>query len=149
MRWLRAVLLILLLPPLAAWSVEQGTLAIRTADGKDHVFTIELAQTDAEREYGLMNRPSMPADHGMLFDFGADQRVAMWMKDTLIPLDMFFIDRAGKIVAIAQRAVPLSEEIIDSRLPVRAVLELNGGTAERLGIANGDTVIYPIFGNAG
>jgi len=73
----------------------------------------------------------------------------MWMKDTLIPLDMFFIDRAGKIVAIAQRAVPLSEEIIDSRLPVRAVLELNGGTAERLGIANGDTVIYPIFGNAG
>lgn len=131
--------------PLPVLAAEPGSLTIRTADGKDHVFTIELARTDAEREYGLINRSSMAADHGMLFDFGTDQAIFMWMKDTLIPLDMLFIDRTGRIAGIAARAVPMSTEVIASPGPVRAVLELNGGTSDRLGIAVGDRVDYPLF----
>ncbi len=134
-----------LLAPLTAQAADGGTLAIATADGKTHVFTIEIARTDAEREYGLMNRPSMAADHGMLFDFGTDQPIYMWMKDTLLPLDMLFIDRTGRITGIAARAVPMSTEIIPSPGPVRAVLELNGGTADRLHVAVGDRIDYPLF----
>jgi uncharacterized membrane protein (UPF0127 family) len=139
------VALILFLAPATAPAAGTGTLAIHGADGQDHVFSVELASTDAEREVGLMNRPAMAADHGMLFDFGTDQPIYMWMKNTLIPLDMLFIDRTGKIVGIAARAVPLSEEVIASPGPIRAVLELNGGTAERLHIAVGDTVRHQMF----
>jgi uncharacterized protein len=70
------------------------------------------------------------------------------MRNTLIPLDMLFVDEHGKIVNIQQRAVPQSDDVIAAAAPVRAVIELNGGTAERLGIAPGDQVVYPIFGNA-
>ena len=144
---LRSVVLVLLLAaPLAGVrAADSDTLTIHTADGQDHKFTIELARTDAERETGLMDRPSMDADHGMLFDFGRDQPVYMWMKDTLIPLDMLFIDKTGRIAGIAARAVPMSEEVISSPGKVRAVLELNGGTADRLHLATGDVVHHPMF----
>jgi len=148
MRLVRVWLLLLLLAPVGspvAVAADPDTLTIETADAHVGTFTIELARTDTEREIGLMNRASMPADHGMLFDFGADQPVNMWMKDTLIPLDMLFIDRAGRIAGIAERAVPMSEAIIASPGKVRAVLEVNGGTAERLHIAVGDRVRYAIF----
>jgi len=72
----------------------------------------------------------------------------MWMKNTLIPLDMLFVDARGQIVNIHERAVPGSLETIGSGAPVRAVIELNGGTVARLGIKPGDRVVYPIFGNA-
>jgi uncharacterized membrane protein (UPF0127 family) len=148
MRLLRSWVLILVLAPLiplAARGADLATLAIHTADGQDHPFSVELAATDAERELGLMNRASMPADHGMLFEFDRDQPIYMWMKNTLIPLDMLFIDRTGRIAGIAARAVPLSEEVIASPGSVRAVLELNGGTVERMHIAVGDTVRHPFF----
>jgi uncharacterized membrane protein (UPF0127 family) len=70
----------------------------------------------------------------------------MWMKNTLIPLDMLFVDSTGHIVNIHERAVPRSLDTIAAAAPVRAVIELNGGTAARLGIKPGDRVIYPIFG---
>jgi uncharacterized membrane protein (UPF0127 family) len=92
-----------------------------------------------------MYRPSMPNDTGMLFDFGIEQRVSMWMKNTLIPLDMLFIDVHGKIVNIAERTVPHSLASIPAVKPVRFVLELNGGTASRLGIRPGDTVKHKII----
>lgn len=145
MRVLRRLLLILVLLPAGALAADPGSLTIHTADGIDHTFTIELARTEDEREIGLMNRASMEPDHGMLFDFGGDQIVNMWMKDTLIPLDMLFIDRTGRIAGIEARTVPLSETVIASPGKVRAVLELNGGTAERLHIAVGDLVRHPIF----
>jgi hypothetical protein len=72
----------------------------------------------------------------------------MWMRNTLIPLDMLFVDGQGRIVNIHQRAVPLALDVISAAGPVRAVIELNGGTAERLGIVPGDKVQHPIFGNA-
>jgi uncharacterized membrane protein (UPF0127 family) len=99
-------------------------------------------------EQGLMFRRNLAADAGMLFDFGEPQMAAMWMKNTLIPLDMLFVDATGHIVNIHQRAVPQSLESLGATAPVRAVIELNGGTTTRLNIQPGDRVIYPIFGNA-
>ncbi len=137
-------LLVALLPS-ATWAAEVSPLSIKTADGRTLAFSVELARTPEEWRVGLMNRAHLAPDAGMLFDFAADRPVAMWMKNTLIPLDMIFISRDGRITGIAQRAVPLSLEIIASPGPVRAVLEVNGGVTERLGIAKGDQVIHPMF----
>jgi uncharacterized protein len=114
--------------------------------GGSHRFTVELAETPAQMEQGLMFRASLPPDAGMLFDFKQPTVATMWMHNTLIPLDMLFVDAKGTIVNIEQRAVPESDAIISAAAPVRAVIELNGGTAARLGIAPGDRVLYPIFG---
>jgi uncharacterized membrane protein (UPF0127 family) len=121
-----------------------GELTIESG-GQRHKFSIELADTDERRTLGLMYRTSLAADAGMLFDFKMDQPVIMWMRNTRLPLDMLFITRDGRIANIAQRTVPFSETSIYSSGPVRAVLELNGGTAERLGIKPGDRVFHPMF----
>lgn len=115
-------------------------LEIVSASGVTHIFTVELANTDAQRQQGLMYRKSMAEDRGMLFDFTMDRDVMMWMKNTFIPLDMLFISKAGKITHIHPNAVPHSEDIISSNGPVRYVLELNGGAAKKLAISVGDTV---------
>lgn len=115
------------------------------SSGKRHKFNIEFADTDERRALGLMYRTTLAADAGMLFDFKVDQPVAMWMRNTRLPLDMLFITRDGRIANIAQRTVPFSETSIYSSGPVRGVLELNGGTAERLGLKPGDRVIHPMF----
>ncbi|WP_028753854.1 DUF192 domain-containing protein [Rhizobium leucaenae] len=115
-------------------------LSIKTAKGVTHKFTVELALTEPQLEFGLMYRKSMPADHGMLFDFGAPRPVMMWMKNTVLPLDMLFLDKSGVITHIQQNAVPFSEEIINSGGPVLYVIELNGGIARKLGLAVGDKV---------
>jgi uncharacterized protein len=113
-----------------------------------HVVSVELATTDEERERGLMFRKELPDGHGMLFDFKTDRSVAMWMKNTLISLDMIFIRGDGRISNIAEKTEPMSTRIIPSRGPVRAVLEVAGGTAKRLGIAAGDRVAHPMFGGS-
>ena len=122
-----------------------GSLVIRTADGKTHPFKIELAATPAERAQGLMFRRALAPDAGMLFDFGRSEPVAMWMENTLIPLDMLFIAADGRVVNIAQRAVPMDRTPIPSKGPVKGVLELPGGTAARLGLKPGDTVQHAMF----
>ena len=116
--------------------------------GGPHRFTIELAETPGQMEQGLMFRRSLAPDAGMLFDFKQPTMATMWMRNTLIPLDMLFVDQHGRIVNIVQRAVPESDQTIAAAAPVRAVIELNGGTADRLDIKPGDRVLYPIFGNA-
>ncbi|MBL0375048.1 DUF192 domain-containing protein [Rhizobium sp. KVB221] len=116
------------------------SLEIRTAAGKVQQFTVELATTEAERSLGLMNRKEMASDRGMLFDFGESRLVYMWMKNTYLPLDMLFISESGRIELIQPDRQPLSENIIDSRQPVRFVLELNGGAAAEQGIRAGDMV---------
>ena len=141
---LAALLSLLLLATAAhAQIFETEALAIRKADGSVHAFTVELALTPDQRARGLMERDQMAADRGMLFDFGLSRRVAMWMKNTYLPLDMLFIREDGTIARIAADTLPLSEEIIDSPEPVRFVLELNGGTAARLGVVSGDRVESP------
>lgn len=114
-------------------------LAIQSG-GKRHTFTVELAMTDRQQTQGLMFRRALAPDAGMLFDYKTPTRITMWMKNTFIPLDMIFIGSDGTVVDIAERAVPQSEEIIPTRKPARAVLEVNGGTAQRLGIKVGDVV---------
>jgi uncharacterized protein len=122
-------------------------LTVVSATG-NHKFTVELAATPAQMEQGLMFRRGLAADAGMLFDFKRPSMATMWMKNTLIPLDMLFVDADGRIVNIRERAVPESLDIIAAAAPVRGVIELNGGTAARLGIKPGDRVLYPLFGTS-
>jgi uncharacterized membrane protein (UPF0127 family) len=126
----------------AARSAEQQTLEIASKSGV-HVFAVDLAVTDQERERGLMFRRSLPESYGMLFDFKRDQDVSMWMKNTFVSLDMIFIRSDGRILRIAENTEPQSERIIPSGGPVRAVLEVVGGTAKKLGIGPGDRVAAP------
>ena len=128
-----------------AAALPKSALVIKTADGKEQHFTVELASTEDERSEGLMFRTSLAPDAGMLFDFKESATVAMWMKNTYIPLDMLFIAGDGRIVRVAERTVPLSLTPISSGEPVLAVLELASGTADRLHIKPGDRVIHPIF----
>src|SRR5438477_8199552 len=125
----------------------KAELTIVSAGGP-HKFTVELAATPGQMEQGLMFRKSMAPDAGMLFDYRAPSMAAMWMKNTLIPLDMLFVDQQGRIINIHERAVPGSLDPIAAAGPARAVIELNGGTAAHLGIKPGDRVTFPIFGNA-
>jgi uncharacterized membrane protein (UPF0127 family) len=123
-------------------------LVIVTHDGKRHLFHVEMALTPEQQTIGLMNRPVVPADGGMLFDWGAPRESQMWMRNTVASLDMLFINADGTIRSIAEHTVPHSLAIIDSRGPVRATLELAAGTAERLDIRVGDMVRQRIFGTA-
>ena len=127
---------------------ETSNLVVVTARGRS-AFTVELALNEDQRVQGLQGRRRLAADAGMLFDFQDTGPVAMWMKDTYVPLDMLFIDSAGRIVNIAEHTVPLSLTAIRSAGPVRAVLELNAGTAARLGIRPGDRVLHSVFGAGG
>jgi uncharacterized protein len=140
------ILAFLVVPFLASGTpaAEQGTLEIATRSGV-RVFAVELAVTDAERAKGLMDRKQVPEGYGMLFDFKQVQMVSMWMKNTYVSLDMIFIKNDGRIASIAENTKVLSEDIISSGGPVRAVLEVAGGTAKKYGIAPGDKVGHSIF----
>jgi uncharacterized protein len=123
-------------------------LVIVTHDGVHHDFNVEMAVTLEQQETGLMFRTNIPADGGMLFDWGGVRASQMWMKNTVSSLDMLFINPDGTIRHIAERTVPQSLAVIDSGGPVRATLEMAAGTAERLDIRVGDKVLAPVFGNA-
>ena len=127
---------------------KKSSLVVVTAS-REIKFEVELALNDAERSRGLMYREKLGPYDGMLFDFYQDAPVSFWMKNTLIPLDMLFIAADGTIKHIHANAVPLSTDPIPSEFPVRAVLEINGGSAKLLGIKPGDKVKHPIFGNVG
>ena len=124
-----------------AAAAELHPLEIVTKAGVQ-VFSVEEAKTDEERERGLMFRTALPEGQGMIFDFSPEQNVAMWMKNTLIPLDMIFIRADGRILRIAENTKIQSEDIISSGGPVRAVVEVIAGTAKKYGIAAGDRVSY-------
>ena len=119
-------------------------LTIETDTGV-HAIQVEVARTPEERGIGLMHRTELAPDRGMLFDFGATRPVTMWMKNTLISLDMFFAEIDGRIVTIAERTTPLSEKRIRSGQPVRFVLEMIGGSAQRLGISPGDRLRHALI----
>ena len=126
----------------------QDTIEIVTRTGV-HAFSVELATNAAERAVGLMNRKELPEGRGMLFDFHDDQPVQFWMHNTYIPLDMIFIAGDGRVVRVAENAKPMSDDLIPSGRPVRAVLEVIGGTARKFGIAPGDRVTGAFFGKGG
>ena len=141
---LLAVLAASLAAPPAAAQLQTYTtsqLTIDSATGR-HRFTIELALTPAQMEQGLMFRRHLAPDAGMLFEYRVPTVATMWMENTYIPLDMLFVGADGRIVNIHERAVPLSRDVIAAAAPVRWVIELNGGTAARLGIRPGDRVEF-------
>ena len=127
--------------PAAADTLEKRDLTIATAAGPQH-FTVELAKTREQKERGLMFRQDLAPDAGMLFVYDSDGEIDMWMANTLLPLDMIFFAADGRITKVAERTVPLSEATIGSDGPARGVLEVNGGTASRLGIKVGDRLSY-------
>lgn len=119
-------------------------LSIVTATGPHH-FAVEVMRTREQLERGLMYRRQMAADRGMLFDFGVVQPVTMWMRNTYLPLDMVFIAADGRVVSVKRDAEPLSETTIPSGGDVLGVLEVNAGTAARIGLEPGDRVVDPMF----
>jgi uncharacterized membrane protein (UPF0127 family) len=119
--------------------------AAPSAELKGHHFEIEIAADDASRERGLMFRDSMPADHGMLFLFEHPAVQTFWMKNTHIPLDILYFDKNYKLVSMSERTPPchsLGNECpqYPSAGPVQYVLELNAGTADKLGVKQGDAL---------
>lgn len=106
-------------------------------------FTVEIADTAQTRAQGLMHRPSMPKTAGMLFVYDRPQRASFWMENTLIPLDMIFIDPTGTVTRVHENAVPLDRTPIDGGGNVLYVLEINGGLSDTLGIAPGSEVRHP------
>lgn len=128
--------------------LREEALTIIGRDGARHAFRVEMAVRPEDQMVGMMFRTTMQPDEGMLFDWGQPRESAMWMRNTLIPLDMVFIAADGRIHRIHERAVPQSLATIESRGPVRATLELAGGTAERLNLRVGDRVEHRIFGTA-
>jgi uncharacterized membrane protein (UPF0127 family) len=129
--------------PLSAFP--QSLLSIRTSNNSVINFKIWTADTPDRDEQGLMFVRDMDLHAGMLFVFPKNERVTMWMKNTYIPLDMLFMNRRGVIEYIAANTTPFSEAIIGPNTPEFAVLELNGGACERLGINVGDTVLHASF----
>ncbi len=125
-------------------ALKTEALEVITRKGPVH-FTVEIADTEATREKGLMFRKALAANRGMLFDFKIPQPVAFWMKNTLIPLDMLFIAADGRVVSIASNATPQSETPIPSGGEVLGVLELRGGRAAEIGAEPGDRVKERIF----
>ncbi|MEM8556083.1 MAG: DUF192 domain-containing protein [Pseudomonadota bacterium] len=120
---------------------------LRIDTGRDVVtFDIELALTPAERNRGLMFRESMAMDAGMLFIFDPPRQVAFWMRNTLIPLDMIFIDRQGVVEKVHANAIPHDETGIPSDGPVYGVLEINGNLSAGLGIEPGSRIQHDLFG---
>lgn len=121
-------------------------VVIKTARGDAHAFMLEVAKDAVDIQIGLMYRKHMPDDHGMIFLMGKPAKeVSFWMKNTLIPLDMLFVDDAGRIAHIHPNAIPQDLTAIPSRVPVVAVIELNGGMAAKRGISVGDKVVYSYF----
>jgi uncharacterized membrane protein (UPF0127 family) len=109
-------------------------------------FTVEIADDADERAQGLMHRESLGTGRGMLFLYERPHRATFWMRNTLIPLDMIFLDARGRVTRVHENAQPLDETTIDGGPDVAAVLEINGGLARRIGIAEGSEMRHPFFG---
>jgi uncharacterized membrane protein (UPF0127 family) len=118
---------------------KHARLKIETRSGPV-LLDVEVADTDAQREHGLMFRRQLPENHGMIFLFGNEREITMWMKNTYVSLDMVFIGDDWHIVHIARDAEPLSTDIISSVQPASRVLEILAGQADKLGLKPGDTV---------
>ena len=118
-----------------------------TAKG-DFAFNLEIADTEAQREKGLMFRTELAPDAGMLFDFHSEQQSAFWMQNSLIPLDMIFIAADGTVKTIHVNARPMDTTAIPSVVPVQFVVEIKGGRSEEIGLKVGDKFENPRVGTS-
>ncbi len=139
------------LPNASAMADKQTTrlepLTIK-GENKEYHFLVEIADSSSERRRGLMHRENLPIDNGMIFLFDDPAPLSFWMKNTLIPLDIMFLDERGVIQHIHRNAVPHSREHIAPDDPAIAVLEINGGLSDTLGIKVGDRVVHRAFSGA-
>jgi len=119
-------------------------LTITTASG-DHKFMVEIADDDAERQRGLMERPPLADDRGMLFQFPDVAERGFWMHNTPSPLDIIYIDPRGRIVSIVKNAAPNNDTVLPSNGPAMGVLELRAGRSDEIGARPGDKVSHPFF----
>lgn len=117
--------------------------------GVTHAFQVEIADDEQERETGLMNRDSLPTGQGMLFLFPDARERAFWMKNTHIPLDILYISKSGEVISIQKNTMPMNETPLHSFGPAAAVLEINGGQADALGIKPGDRITHRFFEGKG
>lgn len=123
---------------------EAEEIYINTAQGR-FKFTAEIADTPQETQQGLMFRESMPHNHGMLFDFGIEKEILMWMKNTPLSLDMVFLSPTGRVVSVASNTVPFSQSVISSKELASGVFEINAGTSKLLGLKAGDFLEHRFF----
>jgi uncharacterized membrane protein (UPF0127 family) len=121
-----------------------GKVTIKTS-AYSYPYDVELALTPRQQQYGLKHRQQLEKDRGMLFIFSGEHEITMWMQDTKLPLDMIFIDAAGKIVHIAANTEPYSKTVISSIKPAHGVLEVIAGTAAEKHIKVGDRIISEYF----
>lgn len=117
--------------------------------GATHAFQVEIADDEQERETGLMNRDNLPSEQGMLFLFPDARERAFWMKNTHIPLDILYISKSGEVISIQKNTMPMNETPLHSFGPAAAVLEINGGQADALGIKPGDRITHRFFEGKG
>ena len=139
---LAGVMAVTMAVPALASDCREDRVQLRSAQGTA-AFTVDIADTDAERAQGLMHVASMPRFSGMLFVFDRPQRAVFWMENTLIPLDMLFIDERGVVQSVHENAVPMDRTPIDGGEGIAFVLEINGGMASRLQLAPGAELRHP------
>ncbi|MGL5012644.1 MAG: DUF192 domain-containing protein [Paracoccaceae bacterium] len=139
----RAFVMLLALAGPAWAACEEGSLELQTMSGGVSRFNIEVADDAAERAQGLMNRERLPTAAGMLFIYPTPGNVSFWMENTLIPLDMIFIDPTGTVKRVHENAVPGDRTPIPGGTNIKFVLEINGGLARRMGVTEGALVRHP------
>ena len=125
----------------------QNSVDLRGDWGRAH-FSVEIADDAPEQAQGLMHRKKMASSAGMLFIYDAPHRASFWMRNTLIPLDMIFLDKTGTITNIKHNAQPLDETLVDGGEGVLMILEINGGMAKALGISIGNQMRHPAIDSA-
>lgn len=130
----------------SVWGFYKSPQALKVVTQKGTFpFFIEVAENDADRRFGLMEREFLDVQAGMLFDFQQEREVSFWMRNTLIGLDIIFIKASGEVAHIHPNAVPLDESPIPSTQPVRYVLEINAGLAKQMALKPGDTIVHPLI----
>ncbi|WP_299741827.1 DUF192 domain-containing protein [uncultured Tateyamaria sp.] len=139
-----AVLIFCLCAQVVAAKCNDATVWLRGDFGSAR-FNVEIADTNRERAIGLMNRPSMPTSEGMLFIYPRPQPLSFWMRNTLISLDLLFVDPTGTVTKIHHEAIPLDETPIPGGDGLTHVLEINGGLARMMGIQEGTQMRHPSF----
>ena len=125
---------------IAPSGLTERDIEVTTAAGQTHRFTVEVAETREQQQRGLMYRESLAPDRGMIFPYDEPAVQSFWMRNTYIPLDIIYIRADGTIATIHANTLPMSETPYSSFEPVTTVLEIAGGRAAELGIAEGDSV---------
>ena len=140
-----AVVVVAGLGQMASAACSPDQVDLRWSGGQAR-FTVELADEEAERSQGLMFRETMPSSAGMLFVYKSPRRAVFWMKNTPLPLDMIFMDEAGRVTHVHENAVPQDETPIDGGDDVKFILEINAGLAGAMGIVEGAELRHPSIG---